>query len=650
MKKILFFAAAASALMLTACSSENDVVQSPTNQNTATVQQQELGFDIYTQQATNARRAGRANVMTTTTMQMTGFGVFGYQSDGTHGDGTYGVGTDAYVPNYMWNQQVNYNSTSNGWYYAPLKYWPNETKNDSQQSQAQMPDVSTHNNLDRLTFFAYAPWVSANGTTGAASPLNSDIEAPAGEGIVSMTKNTGKFGATGPTDPKLEYKVNTTDPNKAVDLLWGVAPVGNLSYTAVNKQEITIKEGFPLIDLTKPAVNTNMKFLFQHALARFGFKVVLAADQVAAGGNFDFGSTKVTIEKIEVEGNFGYYGYLNLNNTTTGNNIAKNIANWETVLQAKGANKLVIEGDALAEHLRYDSSLNPTTGAKSQQTHTGVTTEYSDVLQVSSVKDERYNMYSVQEDAPKYSASRPYFATATDNAIPTTTPVHTATYMAYSTWTPNPAYTYFYKTIMNSDKIAYTEITPNVTYPDATFWKNIFSTSTSGIYKVIADDETPSSNEIKIGNTTGYIQYTYRKVGNTYIPTGQKAELGDYLLLSTIDEVPAPTLTDGNKRWKALPNYFMVIPTNWKVGRTAADRTINVKITYWVSTKDENLQDGIVYTKNEVEKAIELPSLDNGKSYNIKMILGMTSVKFEADVADWTTTDAEINLPQNTAE
>ena len=642
MKKSLFFAAAASALMLTACSSENDLVQTGPQK---TVENQAVGFDVFTLSATNTR-AGRSNVMTTKTMQMTGFGVFGYQSDGTHGDGTYAVGD---VPNYMWNQQVNYNSTSNGWYYAPLKYWPNETKNDSQNSQAQMPDVSTHNNLDRLTFFAYAPWVSANGTTGAASPLNSDIEAPAGEGIQSMTKNDGKFGSTGPTDPKLEFVVNKTDPNKAVDLLWGVAPVGNLSYTAVNKQEITKNEGFPLIDLTKPAVNTNMKFLFQHALARFGFKVVLAADQVAAGGNFDFGSTKVTIEEIDIDGPFGYYGYLNLNNTTTG----KNIANWETVLPATGTNKLVIAGDALAEHLRYDPTKNdPSTTPISQQTHTGVTTEYSDVLQVSSVKDERYNMYSVQEDAPAYSASRPYFATATDNAIATTTPAHTATYMAYSTWTPNAAYTYFYKTIMNSDKIAYTEITPNVTYPDATFWKNIFSTSTSGIFKVIADDDATvySYPTIKIGNTTGYIQYTYRKVGNTYIPTGQKAELGDYLLLSTIDEVPAPTLTDGTKRWKAIPNYFMVIPTNWKSPQTAADRKIKVKITYWVSTEDANLKDGIVYTKNEVEKEIELPSLDNGKSYNIKMILGMTSVKFEADVADWTTTDAEINLPQNTAE
>ena len=640
MKKNLFFAAAVSALMLTACSSENDVVQNTAPQTK--VQELALGFDTYTPAATQTR-AGRANVMTTTTMQMTGFGVFGYQSDGTHSDGTYAVGD---VPNYMWNQQVNYNSTSNGWYYAPLKYWPNETKNDSQISQAMMPDLSTHNNLDRLTFFAYAPWVSADGSTGAVTPLNTDIEAPTTEGITVMTKNNGMFGATGPTDPKLLYEVNKTNPNKAVDLLWGVAPVGDLSYTAVNKLETKVNEGFPLIDLTKPAVNTNIKFLFQHALARFGFKVVLASDQVSAGGNFDFGSTKVTIQEIDIEGNFGYYGYLNLNNTSTG----KNIANWESVIAAKDANKLVISGDALAEHLRYLSSEKD---AKSQQSHTGVTTEYADVLQVSSVKDNRYNMYSIQEDAPAYSATRPYFATATDNA---TTPG--PTYAAYNTWAPDGDYTYFYKTIMNTGKAAYTEIVPSVTYPYATVWKanTIFKIKNSAMFKVIADDDTttPAPTITYTSAASQPVAQIYRKVNGTFIPTGQKAEVGDYILpaegSANFVAEPVPTLTAGNKLWKAIPNYFMVIPTNWKSPQTKADRTIKVKITYWVSTKDENLNGGIVYTKNEVEKEIELPSLDNGKSYNIKMILGMTSVKFEADVADWTTTDAELNLPQNTAE
>ena len=80
------------------------------------------------------------------------------------------------------------------------------------------------------------------------------------------------------------------------------------------------------------------------------------------------------------------------------------------------------------------------------------------------------------------------------------------------------------------------------------------------------------------------------------------------------------------------------------------NRTLKVKITYYVSTTDASLKDGIVYTKNEVEKDVVLPHLKNGVAYDLRLILGLTSVKVEADVADWTTTGAEVNLPQNTAE
>ena len=92
MKKILFFAAAASALRLTACSSENDVVQSSTK-NTVAVQQQAVGFDVYTQQATNARRAGLEGTMTTSRMQLSeaekgGFGVYAFLTEDADADGT----------------------------------------------------------------------------------------------------------------------------------------------------------------------------------------------------------------------------------------------------------------------------------------------------------------------------------------------------------------------------------------------------------------------------------------------------------------------------------------------------------------------------------------------------------------------------------
>lgn len=636
MKKFYLMMAAVSALALTACTSEDDFVQdAPTTQVAA---DQAVGFDVYLPN-TNSTRAGRAGVMTTGALQMTGFGVFGYQSDGEHSNGSYAATA---VPNFMWNQQISYNNTNSGWYYAPLKYWPNETLNDSQTSTAQMPDISTHDNLDRITLFAYAPWVSAVGGTGVASPINEGIEAPAAEGITMITANDGKFNSSATVvNPKVRYVVNKSNANKSVDLLWGVAPVGGLNYTAVNKTSMNIVEGMPLIDLVKPAVNTNMQFLFQHALARLGFKVVLAADQVAAGGNFDYGSTKVTIEEIDIEGKFGIAGTLNLKNTV------RNVANWEDVTAAESTNKLVISGNALAAHLRYDATKN-TSESHLQQVVTGVTTSYSDVLQVSSISDALYHKYSTEVDAPAYSPTTPYFANWTANATPT--------YAPYSAWAKTANTKYFYKTTMNTEQVAYTDITStiNVTYPEATVWTNIVSTPDANVKEVVSTGASATQIDLAAAAVVANVPKTYRKVGDTYVPTGQMAEVGDYIFDGTISDVAAPTLTAGTKKYLAVPNYFMVIPTNWDTTEGEAYqkalKTIKVKIKYWVSTKDTNLKDGIVYTKNEVEKEITLPHLKNGSAYNIKMILGMTSVKLEAEVADWTTTGAEINLPQNTAE
>ena len=68
MKKSLFFVAAASALMLTACSSENDVLKDAT-QSQQTVVNRAVGFDIYTPSAT-VTRAGLEGTMTTNRMQL----------------------------------------------------------------------------------------------------------------------------------------------------------------------------------------------------------------------------------------------------------------------------------------------------------------------------------------------------------------------------------------------------------------------------------------------------------------------------------------------------------------------------------------------------------------------------------------------------
>lgn len=658
MKKILFFAAV-TALAFTACTSDELTEQ---NAQQPTTEDVGVGFDVYVPGATQQTRSGHVGVLNTTYLQQTGFGIFAYQQNNTSGgDAKYATGL--YKPDFMWNQQVFYNSSAAGWYYAPLKYWPNETKNDSQvipSDPAGMPDQTTPKNIDRVSFFAYAPWVRANSNgrttiTDAETETKDITHTPANNeqkaGISYLINNEGKLckwpkDASSDyfdlTDPKLWYYV-ARDPNYSVDLLWGVAPAGGLSYTDVSGENVTVDEGKPLLNLTKPAVNTNLKFMFQHALARLGVKVVAAVDQVAAGGDFDYGNSKITIEEIAIKGNFGEQGILNLKNKDT------NIALWSDVTKCESASnalKLNAATNSLAEHLRYDATLAT---AKKQQTHTGVTTDLADAIQVSSIKDEFYNNYSNMFEAGKltYSPTTPYFGGPTKNADKEYVAFHNGSFPG----TSGIKYFYYFTTDnAATNNKSYTEVTLNaasITYPNALVWKNICSINENYIHQ--------------IGNATAKNTYraniAYRKVGNTYTPTGQVPEIGDYVFCNGTTDInpsaaPTPAPTQDAVRYTAVPNYFMIIPTQaLGDGDTdEADRTLKVKITYYVSTTDASLKDGIVYTKNEVEKDVVLPHLKNGVAYNLKLILGLTSVKVEAEVADWVTTEGVVNLPQNTSE
>lgn len=296
MKKRLFMFATA-ALMLAACSNDGEVA---VNDGAAQLQSGSgaVGFDIYTSSAT---KAGDAGVQTTATLQLTdkGFGVFSTYSNGAEYNPTTAK------PNFMYNQQVKY--STGAWTYSPVKYWPNETLNDSQTPAAT--GGATY--ADNLSFFAYAPYVtSASGATG----------------ITAMTGNDDAG------NPKISYAV-ATDPTQSVDLLWGVAPAGGLRYTAVNGALINIPQGTPLINLIKPDKDQKIKFLFQHALARVGMTVVAAVDQIAPGGNLD-GDTKIFVNSVTLTDaddatpfTIPSSGKLNLKNAKAG------VALWEETVK-----------------------------------------------------------------------------------------------------------------------------------------------------------------------------------------------------------------------------------------------------------------------------------------------------------------------------
>ena len=145
MKKALYFAAAAA--LFSACSSEllddQAAVQKEAN-GTA------VNFSVYTPRSVT--RAGLDSTITTNSLKTgyhskAGFGVFAYYTPGE----VYDVKS---TPNFMYNQQVTWNGSK--WAYEPVKYWPNE-----------FGDNANSDDVDRVSFFAYAPFIEVDPTTGA---------------------------------------------------------------------------------------------------------------------------------------------------------------------------------------------------------------------------------------------------------------------------------------------------------------------------------------------------------------------------------------------------------------------------------------------------------------------------------------------------
>lgn len=627
MKKSLFFAAAVSALMLTACSSENDVVQTATPQETTA---KAVGFDVYTQNANEVTRGGYEGIMNTTRLQgiANGFGIFGYYTDTNDGDATpkeypfttAGTPSKDFVPNFMWNQQVKWNATNKGWMYTPLKYWPNETIEDSQSNPAPayMND-GTNGLLDRLTFFAYAPYV-ANGADDY--------------GITAITQNDGTLTTTDDTpvtrdaaDPAIEYTSALTAA-KSVDLLWGVAPAGGQHYTAVDGNSNGADEGMPYLNLTKPDVNTSLKFYFQHALARFGFTVAAAIDQVPQGGDWPGDNkTRITVESVKLSGYFGTKGILNLNNPYS------NIANWINLgtgdLEAASVvgtapldlKSFTVSGADIATTIK-DS------GTDEVQTVAGVTTAKKDLIQ---------GKFSKVDAPTSFSTSVAYYTSAGVEINATMTNNSYFTYDA-----ANNKYVAVTGTTINSPAYGNAIPTYYTITPGNKLVADPGATTHGPVYKKVGDNyEYISDADVAMGGTPDFDNDEY------YIPTITDANIKAANFTYTATEFYQPERS-----------YFMVIPTNnvEKICQTGvttnADKnllkTVWVEITYYVTTEDGNLANGFSRIKNVIKKKVELPSLANGQSYNLHLLLGMTSVKVEAEVSDWQEVYVQTDLPQNT--
>jgi hypothetical protein len=360
MRKVFLFAVAAAALV--ACSNEELNVQ---DNVLSTSKEAPVSFDVYAQRGMT--RGGIAGTNDNANIGTRGFGVFAYYTAGEQYD-------PKATPNFMYNQKVtaqtdaqNPATPATKWSYEPVKYWPNE-----------FGSAAISDEVDYITFFAYAPWTQIDPTTGVIVPQGADADEKKHDqnyNIISVNKNT----ATG--DPIIKYVVDT-DPKTSVDLLWGVAAEdADKVYTPIDatnqNQNVEIKAGLPFLSLVKPNNPRSDRLMFnlKHALAKVKVTIDYIKDDFTPSESYDVTSTdgkpadpkinadqtRIYVRNFKMSG-FAMKGALNLNNTTPGQPLWKDF---------DGAKDLAFD-DVTFQDGRKDGKEGETNGAQNNETPQGL--------------------------------------------------------------------------------------------------------------------------------------------------------------------------------------------------------------------------------------------------------------------------------------
>lgn len=195
---------------------------------------------------------------------------------------------------YMYNQQVTYNSSANVWEYNPVKYWPNETN-------------------DYVSFFAYAPYEPSPDDDGRC--------------IIDISKNTDMG------DPWVNYRLSK-DP-------WGTdgdpktEPQLDLMYAFKNTGTGAAK----WYDQTKNAgtnidYNEKLMFTFNHALGCFAHEVTLQlSDDLREKLN---GYATITINSFNITyNNLTNKARLILNPEISSTTPTVAYANWKEIISGE---------------------------------------------------------------------------------------------------------------------------------------------------------------------------------------------------------------------------------------------------------------------------------------------------------------------------
>lgn len=339
MMKKFFFSSPLTAAILTALTfaacSDSDTIANGNSVKNGAVSDGSVQFSTY--MGTNAQetRAGEKGIIDTEVLKVSSYG-FGVMAFNT-GAGTWATQGTSTKPNFMYNEKVYWDGASK-WIYDNVKYWPNDfnkgavDRGENSEGTNVADGSGNNNNTNKLSFFAYAPYVEmVNYSTTAAADVNiggtatkSFAPTEKDEGIVAATYND-KEG-----DPYLKYILKDATSTNAVDLLWGMR--GNTSGYDLANGATEASIGDYNTDLSKQTVEETVNFLFKHALAKIaghdpetstgtgdfktGLQVILDIDKDGklTGGSKD-DKTLVTINDVLIEDWYTYNKRLNPSTT-----------------------------------------------------------------------------------------------------------------------------------------------------------------------------------------------------------------------------------------------------------------------------------------------------------------------------------------------
>ena len=549
------------ALALAACSEQADFTQADVINSAVENAERPVSFDTYLGGTATTRAYGTGEsdykkgtitndgASSTTRLSVAEFGVFSYHT-GTYKlselDGT--TGKEYVTPNFMYNEYIKWNGTSNFWYYTPVKYWPNGIDLANTENNNSPSKTATETAPQYLSFYAYAPYTNDATTFGTAYtddnpygtfPITSSTKAnyfqtaaySGAKGIVGMSSNAI------PNDKGiwLNYILDNPSTSEGVDLLWGLR--GQYTYDETDNVNNTIdKLGAAYnTNLTKQSVDEKVRFLFKHALAKVG------------------GATA----------------------TSTGS----------TSDPAQGGLKVVLDVDA--------NSTDPGEGADNQDIYQGTkfdvgVNEHKTLVTIKSVTIRDAFTYTKTDDAG---------ATITNLG----SDLNTYGWFDITTGTWKNTGHAAAENIDNESE----------------------ATAGGGIFKSVISDATLNADikEGTVKNSTGVAWQNSDSSGEGY--TG-----GASGVTTSLKNVYA----DAN-----VPGVFMIPGSE--------PQTIYVTVDYVVRTADAKLNptgtataaDVHAYTEVEqiITNAVKLSNLEANKYYTLVMHLGLTSVKFEAIVADW---------------